>query len=213
VFSLTKFPHRRKQVVDRINPGWILNIGCGSTPYLNKELLGNGNVVVAGDFCKDMIDVAEKKLTDDKLEYVVADCKNMLFDDNFFDTVISVNSILPPSRDEVNSMFGECYRVLRKGGVFVAFLVSYDNVLRAKEKLDIEIGTDPEELRVQDTTGWQCYHTPRTIDAEIKDAGFRKLKLEQVFLDTRQEIDDLKRIYDVDSSKSSVYEYLLTAIK
>ena len=52
VFSLTSVPQRRKQIMRMVQKGRILNMGSGSTNYLNRELLDTGHSVVATDFCK-----------------------------------------------------------------------------------------------------------------------------------------------------------------
>jgi ubiquinone/menaquinone biosynthesis C-methylase UbiE len=213
VFSLTKVPQRREQILERLKPGKILNVGCGSTSYLNRDIIHQGNHVVATDFCQAMLDVAQEDFMHPDLEYILADSKQLPFEDFSFDSVVSVNSILPPERKEVYQMGNEIYRVLKKGGVFVSFLCSYDNIKRAKDNLGLDIKLDNEQMRVMDTTGWQCFHTPNLIRKLVERSGFFKYSFKKVFLETKQEIDELKRLYDVDTSKSLIYEYLLVAHK
>ncbi len=215
VFSLTKVPQRREQILERIKKGYVLNMGAGSTSHLNKALVEEGNKVVASDFCQTMLDVAEKEFTHLNLEYILADSRDMrdVFKDETFDAVISVNSILPSERSQVDEMIGEAYRVLKKDGIFVAFLVAFGSPSKLVQKLEVDLNLDYEQKRMRDTTGWQCFHTPKTIKGMMEKAGFQKYDYEKVFLKTKIEIDEMKRLYDIDTRKSFVFEYLLTAYK
>ena len=64
-----------------------------------------------------------------------------------------------------------------------------------------------------DTTGWQCFHTPETVQEAIEKSNFRRYDLKKIPLNTEQEIDEFKRIYGIDTSESHAYEYLLTVKK
>lgn len=213
VFSLTSIPQRRKQILENLKQGKVLNLGCGSAHYLNVDLVKQRNIVVATDFCQAMLDVAQPRFTHPNLTYLLADSRNLPFEDFEFDSVVSVNSILPPERKDVNIMAEEVYRVLKKNGVFVAFLCSYDNVKKAKRDLNLEIELDDEQMRVMDTTGWQCFHTPDSIEELMKGTGFSDYKFNNVFLKTRKELNEFRRLYGVDTSKCLSYEYLLVARK
>jgi|TARA_Y100000310_G_C20654932_1_gene801492 SAM-dependent methyltransferase len=213
IFSLTSFPERRKQILDRIVNGRVLNLGTGSTDYLNRDLVNEGNVVVATDFCKKMLDVASKRFSHFDLEYKLADSTALPFQDNTFDSVVSVNSILPPERYQVFEMFNEAYRVLKDKGVLVAFLCSYDNVKIANKNLNAGFHLDDLQQRIIDTTTWQCFHTPSTIEENMLESGFSKYGYEKVFLNTCAEISEFRRLYHLETEESPIYEYLLVAEK
>lgn len=213
IFSLTRTPERRKQILERIKKGKILHIGSGPTPYLNQDLINQGNQVIATDFCQAMLDEARKKLVHPRLEYQLADSRQLPFDNSEFDSVVSVNSILPPERKDVQLITNQVYRVLKVGGLFVAFLPSYDNVQKAKRNLGLDIVVDEAQMRIKDTSGWQCFHTPDSIKELMESSGFLSYGLDKISLETDQEIKELKRLYGVDTSKSPIYEYLLTARK
>ena len=211
VYSITKFPIRRKQIIDNLDPGKILNIGCGSAPHLNNDLIKYGQVI-ATDFCEEMIKNAQKNFQHENIEYLVADTRNLPFQDNEFESVVSANSILPPNREHITEMAQEIYRTLKYDGVFVGFLPSFD----CTSEIDVEkwgVKVDKKNKREWDTTGWQCFHTPETINDEIISAGFRRYNIEKVYFDTVEEISELKRLYGIDSSKPPIHEYLLVAIK
>lgn len=235
VFSLTRFPDRRKQLLEKISEGQVLNrgpcsapylnaglmvnrekvlnMGAGSAPYLNVDLVAAGNYVVASDFCEGMLDVAKRNFSHPSLEYVLADSACLPFESGSFDSVVSVNSILPPKRREVDLMFWEAFRVLKPFGFFVAFLCSYDSAERYSRMLGSSMLFDKAQLRLNDTSGWQCFHTPVSIGEEIVDAGFRSYMYEKVELDTPAEVAEMKRLYGIDTSSLPIYEYLLTARK
>ncbi|MFH1332996.1 MAG: class I SAM-dependent methyltransferase [archaeon] len=213
VFSLTRFPERRKQVLDEVKGERILNMGTGSAAYLNEDLVAAGKHVVASDFCREMLDVAEKNFVHPSLEYVLADSTHLPFETGSFDSVVSVNSILPIERKNVGLMFKEAFRVLKPFGFFVAFLCSYDSAERYAKTLAGYLKFDKNQFRLNDTSGWQCFHSPISIGNEIVDAGFRSYSYERVDLDTSAEIIDLKRLYGINTSALPIYEYLLTARK
>ncbi len=79
VFSLTKIPERRTQILERVKPGLILNVGCGSETYLNEDLVKSGCDVIATDFCQDMLDVAASRFSHRKLKYIMADSRELPF--------------------------------------------------------------------------------------------------------------------------------------
>lgn len=213
VFSLTRVPQRRKQILERLRPDRILNIGCGPTPYLNRDLVDEGYHVVATDFCQSMLDVAQEKFVHPNLEYRLADSRQLPFKDSEFDSVVSVNSILPPEREDMYLMAAEVHRVLKKGGVFVAFLCSYDNAKRARQNLGLDLVLDDEQMSVMDTTGPQCFHTPDSMRELMARSGFSDYSFKKVFLKTKHEIGEFKRLYGADTSRSLIYEYLLVAYK
>lgn len=213
VFSLTKNPERRKQILEKIKIGKILNLGCGSTSYLNRDLIKQGNHVTAIDFCQSMIDVSKREFSDKNLEFELVDAINMPYNNNLFDSVISINSILPPERNEIYKIINEIYRVLIKGGKFVSFLTSFDSCVDLNKNYNINLELDEEHLRVIDTTGCQCFHTKESIINMLKLAGFLNYNIEKVLLNSDEEISEIERLYGINTSKYPVYEYLVTATK
>jgi len=213
VFSITKFPERRKQILEYVNKGSILNLGTGPTAHLNRDLVEQCNSVYASDFCKPMLDVAKKDYTHPKLEYILADTKDLPFEDDKFDSVVSVNSILPPEREEVDVMINEVYRVLKNNGKFIALFPSYELVSYAISELNFGIEHDDEEMRIRETSGWQCFHTEESIDKMINKAGFSFYKLNKMLFVSDYENSEIARIYDVDPALADFYEHFLIATK
>ncbi|MBW2984106.1 class I SAM-dependent methyltransferase [Candidatus Woesearchaeota archaeon] len=220
VYSVTKVPERLEQIMARVKRGRVLNLGAGSTSHLNRALIKDGNTVVASDFNSDMLRVARRRFQHPNLEYRHADSRDLEFGPETFDTAVSVNSILSENRKDVQTMIDGVYRVIKYGGVFVAFMPSYHNVVEARKNLDIACELDPDELRVMDTTGWQCFHTPVTIHKNLRTAGFSSHTIEVVLNTAEEELRQFDKLYFPTTGphrerylKSPMYLYLVTANK
>lgn len=206
VFSLTKVAIRREQIIEKVCGTNVLNLGCGSEPYLNVDLLKENFNLTVSDWSEKMM-IKAKEYVD---KGTVADSRCLPFQSETFDTVISTNSILPDNRIDVVKMFKEVRRVLKTGGVFVAFLPSFDSCEEENQKLDAGLELNYEDKSISDTNGWQCFHTPETIREELP---LKIIELKKVYLDTQDEIDQITRLYGLDTSSSFVYEYLLFSEK
>ena len=72
VLSLTKIPQRRKQILNELKKGKILNMGCGPTDYLNKALVNTGNSVVATDISQKMLNSAKNLFEHENINYILS---------------------------------------------------------------------------------------------------------------------------------------------
>ena len=195
VYSITRFPKNREIILSHVRPGRILNMGTGPTDYLNRELVKCSRVI-ATDFCPEMLEEAQRRFTHPNLQYVLADSRNLPFGEAF-DTVLAINSILPPTREDVVSMYRNALKTSKKGGRFVATLMPLDNakhIIEACGEGSWEI--DWENKIEIDTSGRQCAHDPTTIHTEMRRAGWQNFGLEVIYLDSPEEIADLKRLYN-----------------
>lgn len=114
-----------------------------------------------------------------KFEPICDDLLN-IDDDLRFDLIISSNSILPNSREEVAEMFKKLSVLLSSNGRLIAILPSFDTMLylqelrRRENNLD---GSEPilmdEEMLAYADDGYhlQCYHTEKSIQEKIALAG------------------------------------------
>ena len=123
--------------------------------------------------------------------------------ENQYDLIISINSILPPSRDEVSQILRKIRVALKPGGKLYAILPSFDTVQhlhelwmnhylthfskehsdRCVESLRIvkKMDPDPKKLHYADDGRIvQCYHTPESIEREFKAAGLKVVHQEEV---------------------------------
>lgn len=214
VLSLTKVGKRRKQILAAIKRGVILHLGTGSMPYLNKALINQGNKVMATDYSKKMLKVAHCLFSHPNLQYKFADSRKLPFKKNTFDSVVSVNSILPEKRKDIKPMIREIYRVLKPLGRFVAFLPSFETVVESITIYKTNPKIDKKNLRVFDSRQWQCFHTAETIKKMMKESGFKRYKIKKAFQDTREEIKQIKKIYSVNiSKKHPTYHHFLVATR
>ncbi|MBL7142285.1 MAG: class I SAM-dependent methyltransferase [Candidatus Pacebacteria bacterium] len=213
VLSLTKVPQRKKQILAVIKKGRVLNLGTGSVPYLNRELIRQKNKVTATDFSKKMLEVAVHLFSHPNLEYKLADSRNLPFSKGTFDTVVSVNSILPEKRKEVYRIVKEVYRVLKPKGRFVAFLPSFEAVIELMKIYNTKPRFDKKEFRVFDSGQWQCFHTKETINKIMKEVEFKKYKVKKVINKTKEEVKQIKKIYGIDTLKYPTYHHFLIAEK
>jgi len=97
------------------------------------------------------------------VRYVVADNRCFPFPSGSMDTIVSINSFVPESRADVELMFHESMRVLRRGGRLVALLPSFEMSLIARDKWKMQVRLDLEDHREWETSGWQCFYTETDI--------------------------------------------------
>jgi SAM-dependent methyltransferase len=118
-------------------------------------------------------------------------------DEHKYDMIISVNSIIPKTREDVIKLFKKIRSCLEPNGRLVAILPSFDaaeylhrlwkehyltqtnnekhaeRVIRALEETKRMNRTDYSYA--DDGHSIQCYHTPDTIQIELKKSGLRLL--------------------------------------
>jgi len=106
-------------LIERIENGEyksILEIACG-TGIVSKflpEIFTNDEKIICSDLNPDMIEIAKKKVKEDRIEWKVVDMQEMPFDDNTFDLVFMQFGIMfAPDKEKA---FREMYRVLKPGG-------------------------------------------------------------------------------------------------
>jgi len=95
----------------------VLDIACGSghgSHYLSKK---GAKMVIGGDISQDAIDYADDRFKSERIKFGLMDATKLPFADNYFDTIISMETIEHTSRYE--SFLSECKRVLKDGGTFM----------------------------------------------------------------------------------------------
>ena len=196
VFSVTQFPSKLHTILNELVWGDILDLGCGPTTFLLKELIArNSGFVMASDFCEEMLQKASTSLKASKLVYLLADNKSLPLKGGSVDTVISINSILPETRPEVDEMFAEVARVVRRGGRLLAVLPSFEMSFIARDKWDMVLELDIENHREYDTTGWQCFYTKEDIIDLMHRYGFRRFTIKPLIFNAPEEIEHIRTVY------------------
>jgi ubiquinone/menaquinone biosynthesis C-methylase UbiE len=108
---LMKFMKRKGKVLD-------LACGAGGFSFLLEDL---GFKVVGLDNSRFMLDKAREfaKEKESKVRFIEGDAKELPFDDNSFDYVLFIDSLVHFKPPELNKVFREVARVLKPGGKFL----------------------------------------------------------------------------------------------
>ncbi|PIF05669.1 MAG: methyltransferase type 11 [Draconibacterium sp.] len=99
----------------------MLELGCGNGTY-SKILAKNADALLATDLSDEMVKASKNRLKDfSNIRVEKADCFNLPYSQNSFDTVFMANliHIIPRPEDAIR----ECARVLKKGGHLI--IISY----------------------------------------------------------------------------------------
>jgi ubiquinone/menaquinone biosynthesis C-methylase UbiE len=210
VFSPLQFPTIRQRIIDAVKPPRVLDLGCGPTPYLLGEVLRIPGVeLYASDISNPMLEAAAKHFPARSIKFVHADHSELPFESDFFDTVISVNSILPEDRKEIEPMLAQVARVLRPGGRLVALLPAFETSLMARDKWRMKIRIDERQHREYDTTGWQCFYTRQDIVKLMKRHSFTTSELSRLMFDFKEAVEEIRKIYGHALSEEVLHKYPL----
>ena len=163
----------------------VLDMGCGPgnlIPYLPSQM----NRLYGLDISKTAIAIAQQKACEYEIEFS-AIYRDVLeyFDDGYFDLIISSNSILPDSREEVVSIFSKLANLLSHDGKLMAILPSFDTTLylqALREKYhqdEIEDVVMNRQILAYADDGFhlQCYHTKASIINETHSSGLKLFSL------------------------------------
>lgn len=99
----------------------VLELGCGNGTY-SKQLVKNADTLLSTDFSDEMVEASKLRLRDyPKTKVEKANCFDLSYPDNSFDTVFMANliHIIPNPHKALQ----ECKRVLKKGGCLI--VISY----------------------------------------------------------------------------------------
>jgi ubiquinone/menaquinone biosynthesis C-methylase UbiE len=222
VFSVTSFPARRKRIAREVTAGTVLDMGCGPLCLMLREIVAIPDTKALGsDFCREMISESRRRTKGLNVQYFLADNRCLPFRDSTIDTIVSVNSILPEIRSDIDLAFQEVKRVLRKRGRFVALFPSFEMSLIARDKWGMSVRVDQEQHREWDTTGWQCFYTLSDIESLVKRYRFYNHSVETISFSTPEEAQHIRQIYPESLGNVSVerilenplYEHLLVATR
>jgi len=171
----------------------LLDAGCGNgklTNKLIKEALKISSLEVHA------VDILDERCIEDNIIYHKSDLTDKLpFDSDFFDIIIA-NQIIEHLLDK-DYFLSECYRVLKKGGIFICCtdnISSWDNIislLLGQEPLSQHTGSrfvtnsflSPYFMKKIDNELGNFYLHKNvcsyySLQRLIKIAGFKNLKVE-----------------------------------
>lgn len=113
-----------QQVIDIPAQGKVLEVGCGRGS-ISSFFAENGYQVslldISASIIKDAQKIFENNGHAEKAEFIVGDANKLPYPDNVFDVTISIG--LLEHFDNVDKVISEQIRVLKKGGVFIAYVV------------------------------------------------------------------------------------------
>ncbi|MBR9701222.1 class I SAM-dependent methyltransferase [Candidatus Woesearchaeota archaeon] len=215
IYSVTRFSKNRDYLLERVPHGRILNLGTGPTPYLNQDLLSRGDKVVASDYCAGMLAEAQRLFTADGLNFVLSDARQETPWKGIFDGVVSINVILPETQDQVAKMLNYVYESLNVGGTFVGLFMSFEyiNMLNNTPDFPADEELDFENLRVHDTTGWQCAQSKQSLSEHLEKAKFFNFNIETIHYDSPEELESFLSLYKVSLEKYPCEQHVAVARK
>jgi SAM-dependent methyltransferase len=106
----------------------ILDIGCGRGGFSNYLAQHKSTLqkIVAADYSDSAIAIARNKYPSPKIEWLQQDIMAINFPDNYFDTIISCETIEHVS--DPRKALTELYRVLKPGGTLFLTCPNYFNL-------------------------------------------------------------------------------------
>jgi len=112
--------------------GKLLDIPVGTAVFTYKKYINLEKAeITCIDYSNEMLNQAKQRLeslSPDKITCLQGDAANLLFNDNYFDIVLSMNGF--HAFQEKEKAFAETARVLKKGGLFIGcFYIKNENLL------------------------------------------------------------------------------------
>jgi arsenite methyltransferase len=164
----------------------VLDVGCGPGFYVTEllEAVGRNGLVVGVDGSADMLAVAAKRAEGhDNVEFHEADATALPVPDGSFDRALSVQ-VLEYVRD-VPAALAEIRRALRPRGRVLVWDVDWATV--SWHATDAEL-----TRRVLAAWDKHLMHTslPRTLAAQLRDAGFEDVRMDAHCFATSELIPD-----------------------
>lgn len=109
--------HQLKPLFPNLKGKYVLDLGCGYGWHCKYSIEKGAERVLGIDLSKKMIEEAQKRNTDDKIEYNICGIEEYEYPENAWDFVIS-NLALHYIRD-IENIFQKVHRTLKSNGVFL----------------------------------------------------------------------------------------------
>lgn len=159
----------------------VLEIACGTGRVTNHLLhvLNQSARLTATDLNKDMLQVAQQKISDNRVQWMVADAQDLPFAEGKFDLAICQFGVMFfPDKQKA---FENVYRVLKNGGQYIFNVwddVSYnDATLLTQDVMQGVLQNDaPDFLK----KGPFSYFNQQQIKSDLLAAGFNNIQFEVV---------------------------------
>lgn len=95
----------------------LLDIGCGNGYMLGRLSRHVGVALWGTDISEDMLDASRRRLRERRTSFACCSVDEMPLEDGSIDKACTINTVY--FWDDLEKAFGEVYRVIKPGGVFV----------------------------------------------------------------------------------------------
>ncbi|OGD57146.1 hypothetical protein A2V71_01795 [Candidatus Berkelbacteria bacterium RBG_13_40_8] len=163
-----------------------LDLGCG-TGILTSKIAENVKEIIGLDLSKEMIAKAQSINKQSNVSFKIADISQRFdFPDNYFNFVIS--SLTLCHIDNLESVYKEIYRVLKKSGVFIFDEITSKLSEPFSPKYKDYLAEFGKENKI-----WQRHSSKEHLDL-IKKTGFKVEKIVRTKID--EDLKDILKIED-----------------
>jgi SAM-dependent methyltransferase len=164
----------------------LADFGCGPGNLLS-HLAGTGAHVVGIDASAVALGIAAENARRHGVDFEACcgDFRSVALP-RPFDVIVSVNSVIPPARDDVVPLLAAMRRVLKPDGRLLAILPSYDTTRYLRDLIAQRDGEEAacdwdtrhlsngeQLLFADDGVTQQAYHSPESMADELPRAGLR----------------------------------------
>ena len=169
----------------------VVELGCG-TGKNTAYLLRTAERIIGLDFSQEMLNKAQKKITDKRVEFKKVDLnQDWGIENNFADLITA--SLTLEHIENLDPIFAQANQTLKKNGrFFVSELHSFKQYTGSKAQYETDTGTQELEVYV--------HHISEYID-HAKSNGFQFVELKEWFDENSE--NDLPRLISFVFQKSN----------
>ena len=152
----------------------LLDLGCGTGLELGYyfELVPSADITGI-DLAPGMLDELRNKFPDKNMTLILGSYFDVLFDENFYDAAVSVESLHHFTKEEKTRLYEKLRKALKPGGYFI--LTDFFAMSEEEERFQrAELLRLKKEQNITDETFYH-YDTPLTVEHEkeaLINAGF-----------------------------------------
>lgn len=167
-FELTSYNFLRNYLEDKIQGKKILDYGCGNGVH-STWLAEYGGRVTGIDLSEKSLQIAREKAKakkiEDKIQFLVMDCEDLKFPDNYFDIVFDGGTF---SSIDLNKALPEIARVLKSDGFLIGIeTLGHNPLTNFKRQINKLTGKRTE---------WATEHIFKMEDLKRAEKYFKKIE-------------------------------------
>jgi len=154
----------------------VLDLGCGTGIELEYYFKINPTAQITGiDISTKMLDILRKKFTNKKIKLIEKSYFDVAFKDNYFDAVVSVESLHHFYEDKKLELYTRINDSLKEDGYFVLTDYFVTNEIKQMLRKEYELTLKYQNLPL-DTYHFDIPNTVRNEMQVLRKAGFKKVK-------------------------------------